>query len=203
MKYQEVLDMAIAYSDRSDIEVVENMDNFLRIVESRINTRISVDKQFARATIPTFIDQQYYGLPSDFITLRDIQIQTVGDTNYCTPKYVSPEQMNKEIAAGNTELIYTLLAQQIQIYPTIDAQQIEIVYARNIPELNDVDVNNWISNQFPNVYIFGILVEIASFVKDVDAGTIWEQRFQAELSTLTQQDDMGTWSGPSLRITLA
>jgi hypothetical protein len=59
---------------------------------------------------------------------------------------------------------------------------------------------NWVSQTKPNLYIFGLLVEIFSYVQDGQAGQIWEQRFQQELAAVRTNDDVARWSGTPMRI---
>jgi len=47
--------------------------------------------------------------------------------------------------------------------------------------------------------LFGILVEITSFVKDETAAGLWNSRFTSTLDEITLDDDKVSWSGTSLQ----
>jgi len=201
MNYTEVKQLALQYADRTDADVVDNIDMFLRITESRINKDLKIRQQFKRAVIETKADQLYYGLPSDFAELRDIEFRaTVESTVPTTPTYLNPEQMNDLMASSGSTCAYAIIANQIQVWPASDKQVFEIVYASKLVPLSDATQETWLSIDSPEVYIFGLLVEISSYVKDGTAAQLWEQRFQQGLSALTSQDWNSRWSGNPLTI---
>lgn len=203
MKYSEIVDTALKYSMRTDKDTVEMMDNFLRIVESRIDRALNVSEMAHRATLTLDEDQEYFGLPSGFLALRDIQIQDgETETGPITPVYVSPERMNVVIRNNCDTPVYTLIANQLQIFPIVSGQQIEIVYSRRIPPLTESEPTNWLADTSLDAYIFGLLVEISSFAKDSAATTLWESRFSATINAIQTDDDVSRWSGPQLRIQL-
>jgi len=204
MNYTEITDAAYSYADRQDAEAVGNKDLFLRAVENRLNNKLSVQKMSCRTQLLTRLDQEYYGLPPDFSGLRDIEISNPGSRGRCTLKYLNPEQMNNwsslTAQGGANDIFYTIIADQLQIMPPQDGMMLEIVYYRDVPPLTPTDNENWVSIGQPNLYIFGMLVEISSFAKDKDAATLWDRRFVTEVDGLTEQDQLNRWSGTPLQI---
>jgi len=203
MIYSEIKDVALAYSMRKDQETVEMMDSFLLMVESKMNRALDTKEMAYRTVLITSEDKGYYGLPDGFMSMRDIQVETEisgGEKN--TPIYVSPEVMNNAISINSDVLIYTIIANQIQLHPVQDNQLLEIVYRKRIPALTSKEQSNWVSIQTPDAYIFGLLVEISSFAKDAEAAQLWNSRFDEVLNTLQREDDVNRWSGPALRIQL-
>jgi len=207
MNYKTVKALALSYTDRKDQEVINRMDDFLRVIEARINRRIRVGNQTKRATLNTSSADQYIGLPADFGGMRDIQIQRVDpDTsvvsNAITPSYVSPEVMNQNIFLGFDGPVYTIIAGQLQLFPVTDDSQVEIVYYATLPQLSAAIPDTWLSDLSPDVYVFGLCVEISGFVKDAQAGQIWDARFEQELARIENIDTVDRWSGAALQIKL-
>jgi len=203
MIYSEIKDVALAYSMRKDQETFNMMDSFLLMVESKMNRALDTKEMAYRTVLITSEDKGYYGLPDGFMSMRDIQVETEisgGEKN--TPIYVSPEVMNNAISINSDVLIYTIIANQIQLHPVQDNQLLEIVYRKRIPALTSKEQSNWVSIQTPDAYIFGLLVEISSFAKDAEAAQLWNSRFDEVLNTLQREDDVNRWSGPALRIQL-
>lgn len=196
MDYNQIKEVALSYSDREDEEVISNMDNFLKVVEARINRELETRQSHNRAVMTTVEGQQYYGLPADFNGMRDIQVDGT------TLQYRSPELMNQQIAIAGSTPIYTIIANQIQIYPTPGACQLEVVYSQSLPPLTDTASENWVTRAAPDVYLWGLLVEISAFTKDGQAGQIWDSRFLTELDKITQRDKTDRWSGVALQIKL-
>lgn len=199
MNYSEIVSLALSYADRSDTEVTSRVDDFLRVVESRATRLMKVQRMVARTATPTVAGQEYYALPTDFGGIRDIEIRdTLASTDRTTLHYLAPEQMNAYANSTDTRLYYTIIANQIQIMPTSDNQVLEIVYYRRIPELSSTATTNWLSETNPDIYVFGLLVEISAFVKDPEAGVMWDRRFNEAITQVTAEDSVSRWSGPML-----
>ena len=204
MNYDEVKELALAYADREkDTEILAKIDLFIRVTEARVNRVLKVQKMSVRTQIMTVLDQEYYGLPLDFSGLRDIEIRT-DDTaqDRITLQYLSPEQMNDAAKRGATskKIFYTIIANQLQIYPTQDNKLLELVYYSKVPALNSANAINWMALDNPDVYLFGIMVEISAFVKDAAAAQLWDTRFVAAMEEIHHDDKLTRWSGTSLYI---
>jgi len=202
VNYLEVKELALAYSDReNDTEILAKIDLFIRVTESRINRILKVQKMSIRTQLLTVADQEYYGLPFDFAGLRDIEIRD-DDTSKSrdTLQYLSPEQMNDAVKKGGVggKIAYTIIANQLQIYPTQDGKLFELIYYAKVPQLNSVDTTNWLSENSPDVYLFGIMVEISAFVKNAEVAQLWDTRFATAMEELHHDDKLTRWSGTSL-----
>lgn len=202
MNYTDITTLALSYADRQDNEVRDRVDDFIKVVEARVNRRLNVRKMAIRAQVTCVDGQEYYGLPADFGGLRDIEVTSASNPKVRhTMHYLSPEQMNKAVANGASGYYYTIIADQFQIYPPqIDDSIVEIVYYKNLTNLTSSSIQNWLSMSDPDVYIFGILVEISSFVKDAAAKAIWDQRFNEAIAQIIEDDDSSRWSGTALTV---
>ena len=206
MNYTDIRTLSLSYADRQDDEVVNRIDNFLEVVEARINRALKVSNMSIRSTLPLVVDQEYYGLPSDFGGFRDIQINTAVTPETTqrrkTLKYLNPEQMNhrSNSNSGFDQIYYTLAAQQLQIFPPQPTGDLEIIYYQKLVPLSVANPENWMSTFNPDGYIFGVLVEISSFVKDAEASALWDGRFQTVLGEIEAEDGKQRWSGTPLEV---
>ncbi len=202
MNYNEITTIALSYADRKDAEVINRIDDFIKVTEARINRDLEVGKQVARATLAVSPTQSYYGLPDDFNGLRDIQLN-LGD-EIRTMYYRTPEEMNDLVSNENAQTLeqvyYSIIANQLQIAPIQMTGTLEITYYRRVPNLNSNDDTNWLSQSDPDCYIFGILVEISAFTKDADALAVWDARFKEALATMLDLDARSRWSGTPMQM---
>lgn len=204
MNFTEITELALAYADREDDEVTTRMDKFILLVESRINRKLKTLDMSVRSTIDLVANpnQEYYQLPDDFGGLRDIEVRTTNRRRTLT--YLNPEQMNNRITAGQSDglndgkIYYTVIARQIQIFPLQSDGFLEIIYYQRVPNLTAADPNNFISDEFPDTYIHGIVQEISAFAKDADAFKIWKGRFDESLDEIQVEDRENRWSGTPL-----
>ena len=208
MNYATIVSTALSYSDReTDVELTNRIDDFLRIVESRINRVLKVQKMSVRTLLTTAADQEYYGLPADFAGLRDIEMRAQDDTdgaarNRYTGEYLSPEQMNTAVSFNEnaSNFYYTVIANQLQISPPQDGMVMELVYYRKLPDLTENDSVNWMSEDNPDAYIFGLMVEVSAFVKNAGATDLWNARFKESLGEIDVDDSLSRWSGTALQV---
>ncbi len=215
MDYNEVRDAAYGYADRSDQETIDMYDNFLRVVEAKINRQISTLKLTNRAVLPGVDDQERYGLPDDFEGMIDLQItgpNDAGESTTRTAEYRTPSAINEiknqngttgyEGTYGLSGIYYNIINNELQIAPAqTDKNEIEMTYYRRIPELSLTTLNNWISDDNPDCYVFGVLTEISAFVKDATAAALWGARFNDALLEIRNNDIDIRWdSGNALEI---
>lgn len=201
MDYTEIVALAKAYSDReTDADITANVDNFIKIVEAKLNRLLKIDDMAVRAQADTVDDQAYFALPSDFNGLRDVELQSGGKSYTC--EYVSPIHANALSTYTSLDgYYYTIIAGQLHILPVQDAgSTVEIVYYPRLDPLDSTDTTNWISDTYPDLYVYGIMVEISAFVKNATAVTLWEERFNKAVQDLTHRSSGNQWSGTPLRI---
>ena len=208
MTYTELVAAAKAYADRQDIEVSDNIDVFILMVEARMNRILKTREQTARAYTLIIADQEYYGLPVDYRGMRNIQLtknQPSTEHDIIPIDYETPEMFDRRTAntSHSNDAFYTILADQIQLHPVIADYYIEMAYYQKVPNLNDTDTTNWISNSHPDMYLSGLVAEIEAFAKNYDVAKTWYDRLTSAMSELDTSDEKERWSGVSMSMRLA
>lgn len=203
MNLSQISSVSLGYADRNDTAVVNMIPSFVKMVESRFNRVLTIEDQSTRYQFPTPNPTDgRYNLPTDFSSLQDIAIVSIASpSSRVTLAMVNPEQMNTVTGMTNQSIKgwYNIIAGQLVVQPVLtDDYLLEIVYYATIDPLTAPESFNWISTNHPDLYIYGILVEINSFVKDPDATNLWEARFQSAVAEVNAADDLLVWSGTSL-----
>jgi hypothetical protein len=203
MTYTELVAAARAYADRQDIEVDANIDIFILMAEARMNRVLKTREQSARTITPTVDNQEYYSLPPDYRGMRDIQLNSSSIESESTTTgftYLNPYQFNsKQDSIYGGTLYYTIIANQIQIYPCQEAgKNIEIVYFQKVPPLGEDNSDNWMSSEHPDIYLAGIVAEIESFVKNYEVAKSWDSKMSRSIEELETSDVEERWSGSPL-----
>lgn len=209
MNYVQLVAAAIAYADRQDLEVEQNIDTFIIMVESRINRLLKVRKQTSRSAAPVVADQEYYCLPSDYAGMRDIQLNSrlLGGAT-AQYHYLSPEQMNIKRNTPDGTNYYTVIADQLQVSPCpAPPASIELVYYQRLPTivpqpldeaLEEPERTNWMSDDHPDIYITGITGQIEKFAKNYEISAQWFQEMEGLVGELDYADDLERWAGQAL-----
>ncbi|MCK4704121.1 MAG: hypothetical protein KAT90_01460, partial [Gammaproteobacteria bacterium] len=199
MNYTEIKSLALGYADRSDTATVNNVDNFLKIVEARVNKKLKTQKMGTESSIVVVADQLKYDLPSDFAGLREIVV--TDGTSKKTGHLVTPERMtsmqddpSESVNPNNEGFYYLIIADQLKIYPAQeDTASIDLVYYKHVAPLTSTEANNWLATNHPDCYVFGLVVEISAFVKDADAKALWDSRFIESMFDIHTDDAKSRW----------
>ncbi len=202
MTYNEIINLALAYSDREDnTEISNKMAKFIKMVEARLNRVLQTLDMSSRAYTVMVEDQERYGLPTDFLSIRSIRIVDA-DTGVArkTLQYVNPEQMANLYDNGDTSgYYYTIVSNSLHIKPTHNSDyKLEVDYYKKLTALTSTNTTNWISTTHPDCYVFGLMVEINAYVKDKETAALWEDRYKTAISEITALNEQATWSGTAL-----
>ena len=206
MNYTQIVNASKGYADREDIEVSESMPIFVAMAEARMNRVLKTREQSTRAYTPTLGSTEFYPLPPDYAGMRDVQVSSSlpSDKTASTFKmsYVSPETFNTDSPNLNGgQYFYTVIANQIQIYPLIQSGFIiEMAYWQKVPPLTlDAGCDtNWMSTSHPDIYLAGIVAEIESFAKNYQVAGQWDEKMTRSINELKESDIKENWSGSQL-----
>lgn len=203
MNYTEITTLALSYADRSDTTTSDRVDDFLKIVEARVNRKLKTMGAVTRTDIALVTGTDYYNLPSDFGGLREIKFRNAAgqDTTF---RYATPEFLDGlNDASRVVGYYYTIVGNQLRIVPDqTTGDFIEIAYFAKVPALTSGAPTNWLSDDNPDCYVFGLMVEISAFIKNAKAREIWDARFMSSMEEIDVEDSMTKVSGTPLETRL-
>ena len=156
----------------------------------------------------TTIDGAAITLPDGFIDM--IRLQVIG-TPINAPNqrldYVSPSEAAKLDATTSTSGIarnYTVIAGQIIITPQKWAPTgatLELVY-NSFTKLADASGNtNWLLQKYPNLYLYGSLMQAAAYIDDDNAVGKWKAGRDEAMAKLALTEKRRKLGGSPLRVT--
>ncbi len=180
-------------------DITDQYSTFVQFAEARFNRTLRLSEMETRATSMIYAGEEYAALPTDFLALRDIQINYAGKT--ISLEYLAPNRMN-DINSGASGVIayYTIIDYQIQVAPLpIADTQIEVVYYAKIPAL-ETATSNWLLSKSPDVYLWGALVEAEAYLVNDKRIGIWKARMDEALNELRQADASLKWGASPLQM---
>lgn len=205
MNYSEITAAALAYADRSDSATTANIDVFLHMVEARVNRVLRNEEMCEEYDIATVQDQSDYSLPADYAGMRSISLETDGAIQPL--EYLNPESTDWLVDSDDETDVkyYTIRSKKLVLMkPPADADSnIRINYFKKVPELTSTDTTNWLSEMHPDIYVAGLMVEIASFVKNPDLARSWNEKFAAAVDECIAANWSDKWSGTPMFIRIA
>jgi hypothetical protein len=195
MNLTEITTAVIGYADRYDTEVSSTIQTWLPIVEGRINSVLTTRLSLKDAVLPVVTTSRTFAFPADLLFLK--QVKLVNSTGEAILQYISEYYGNSIEANGVSKPYYTVTNSAILIYYNLvgdGTESLHIRYEQQLPPLLS-NATNWLSTSSPQVYVFGLLVELYAFVKDAEAAAAWELRFKEELDSIENTDYRTQWSG--------
>ena len=178
---------------RSDLTTP--IPDFIALCEAKLNRILRCRQQEQRSTATA---TEYMELPTGFLELRNIQLNTTPKTAL---ELVSPDEIDRDYStATGKPLVYCLLANQIQLGPAPDSTYtVEIDYFEVIPPLAS-NSTNWLLTAAPDIYLYGSLLEAAAYLQDDPRVPAWNAAYTQVLQQLQSADRRARWSGSRLAV---
>jgi hypothetical protein len=151
----EILNTALLELNREDKAAY--MPSWLASAEARINSAMRVEEMVQHSKLP--ITEMIFPLPPDFQAGKSLSIiDDATATTYGTLLYVPSEQLDAGWVApsyGQGPTWYTTRGRNIQLanWNLSGAYTLDMWYYANWPKLVADGDHNWLSDNFPHVYI--------------------------------------------------
>jgi len=197
--YAELQTAVTNWLDRSDISTAR-VQEFIILAEARIGRKLRVRGVEERSTTAMVIDQEYYSLPSDFLEMRNIQINTNPLKRLV---YLTPQQMDFQFATTTkgTPQAFTIIGEEFQLKPIPDSTDtVEIAYFKKLTALSDSNTTNWLTSNAPDLLLYGSLIEAEAYLVDDPRIAIWKAAFDLSMNEWNLQEEKGRYSGSVLTV---
>jgi len=192
--YGELKAAVANWLERTDLTA--RIPEFIALAESRINQELRTRENEKRITAS--ISTEYFDIPSNFIEMRNFQLNTDPIQKL---EYVSPEQMdmfNPDSILGRP-YSYTMHGTEFQLKPIPDATYTAaITYWYELAAFSaDADTNTTLQ-KFPGLYLYASLIASAPFLKDDNRVSTWGSLYSGLMSDINSRDSIGRYSGTKL-----
>src|SRR3990172_8589290 len=151
---------------------------WIALFEAKVKRRLRVWRMEGRSTASTVANQATLSLPSDFLEIRDIQLNTNPKVQL---EYMTPSHIHRIWASTSTgqPIAYTIQGSELSFAPTPDAvYTVEISYYTFTALAT---ATNWLITHHPDAYLYGALQEAVPYIQDPDfsgALTVWKQNYE-------------------------
>lgn len=134
-------------------------------------------------------------LPTGFLEM--IRLQVAGVTNvpnrvltYITPQRAALLDAQQASNSAGASKFYTVLAGQIFLCPQKYAPTgalLEMAYYKFAP-LSVTNTTNWLLTNYPNIYLYGSLMQAAAYIDDKDTVAQWAAGMTSAIAKLGKSD---------------
>jgi len=166
-----------------DDQYTSLLDEFIFLCEDRLNKKLRTKEMISRETASLSTSSRYLAHPDDYLSMKRLRLLT---SPYKELVQVSPENITRFDSTSPREPhFYTDVDEQIEFecVPNSD-HTVEMVFYKKITALSGSNDDNAILLAYPNLYLFGALVEAFQYAFDDERAAYFEQRFQAELKAV-------------------
>ena len=191
--YSDLAAAVASWAHRSDLTAA--IPDFVYLVEAQLNRDLRVRQMETRVT--TTSPDEYLTLPTDYAAMR--RIQRNGDPDVPLA-YLTPEQLVGSGTRSGPAYYYSLVSGQIQLWPTPGAAATyEIDYYAKLNTIVSAGTN-WLLTNYPDVYLFGALVQMANYTGNDTGLAKWKAQYDEAIGKLISYDKKDRWSGTSLQV---
>ena len=179
-------------------------DNCTQLFETSANSRLRVLPMEASVLLTTVSGD--VALPTDYITWRTVRptVATVTAPSSLPPyeelEYVHPAYL-PPVGRGFDRL-FTIEGNTFKVRPVDDRTgAYDFHYYQKIPTLVGNNSNsNWLLTEYPNVYLFGLMVEAAGDGRNLEMAQLYKARRDEVFAEIIQRYALTTGaSSPSVR----
>ncbi len=200
--YTELKDAIADWLDRSDLTA--RIPDFIALAEARLNRELRIRPMEVRSILELIAGQKYFALPGGYLQMRNIQL----NTNPTTPlEYVTPEMLDRLYGSDATSRprAYSLIGDEIQLSPIPDSTYtLEVAYYEKFTPLGDgtagTVTTNWLSENAPDVILYGALIEAEPFVKNDERMPMWLNAYKESIDKIQKADNKDRHSGSQMRV---
>ena len=196
--YTELKTAVANWLDRDDL--TDRIPEFIALAEARFNRVLRLRSMETKQTASTVAAQRNYALPTNYIQMRNFQLNTNPLT---TLSYVTPEIYDRLWggSTGGTPKFYTILADEISLGPIPGSViTMEMLFYKKFDNLSGSVATNWLITNAPDIYLYGTMLEAEPFIMNDERVQLWAAALERGVSDLQEQDNKDRHSGSALRV---
>jgi hypothetical protein len=147
------------------------------------------------ATADTVGGDSTVGLPTDFLEMRDIHINT---NPIASLSYEAPNAFYSNTRATQSGLptTYTVLASELQFSPIPDGvYTAQMLYYAKPTLLSDANTSNVFLANFPDALLYGALGEAEPYLMNDARLQVWASLYDRAIASISAADQSSEYSG--------
>lgn len=182
-----------SYLARSDLTTI--IPDFIRLAEERLRRDLRTRQMLVVATASTTGGDPTVGLPTDFLEMRDIHLNTNPVT---TLRYKAPNSFYTEsrVTESGKPGDYTVLGAEIQVAPIPDtAYTLQMLYYAKPTLLSDSNSSNVFLANYPDALLYASLAEAEPYLMNDARIQTWAALYERAVTAISTSDQSSEYSG--------
>jgi len=189
------------YLARTDLDA--QIPDFIRLAEERLRRDLRIRQMLKVATADTTADDSTVSLPSDFLAMKDLHLDT-NPVRVLQFQNTSNFFRNARTTDKGVPTMYTLLGSEFQFAPYPDATYtLRMVYYHKPDFLSDSNASNLFLANCPDLLLYGALAEAEPYLMNDERIATWASLYDRGLASLRASDDDSEYPSSPMSITLS
>ena len=199
--YSDLKSTISSYLARTDLDSV--IPDLIRLGEMRLRRDLRIRQMLVMAQANTVGGNGKLGLPSDFMEMRAIYL----DTNPVQPlTYRTPNNFFNDIlvTTSGRPKFYTVLATDFQFAPMPDTDySVQMLYYARPPFLSDAKPTNVFLANTPDALLYASLGEAEPYLMNDARLQTWAALYDRAVASITESDEGSEYGGAPMQMTVA
>jgi len=191
--YSELKTTVANYLARSDLTSI--VPDFIRLAEIRLQRDIRTRQMLTVATASTTGGDSTVGLPTDFLEMRDIHLNTMP---VFTLRYKAPNSFyeTSRTTESGRPIDYTTLGAEMQLAPIPDATYtLQMLYYSKPTVLSDTNASNVFLANYPDALLYASLAEAEPYLMNDARIQTWAALYDRAITAINTSDQSSEYSG--------
>ena len=182
MNYGELKTAVLEYMHRDDLQ--PQIELFVQLAHSRIMRDIRSRGMIEDETLTMTTNPQ--PLPEGLLDLRELG-SVNGNPRY-TLRSVGRSQIERYSNGSGRPQVYSMIGKNVEIAPYSEGIELRIIYYKAFPFFTNDEDTNSILEQFPDLYLYGTLIEANKFIQDAEQRMVAIEFYQTERETVNMEE---------------
>jgi len=196
--YSDLKTSVANYLGRSDLTSV--IPDFIGFAELRIARDLRTRQMLQSATANTVGGDGKVALPTDFLEVRDLNVQGLPRTPLT---YMSPSAFSRDARADEVgkPIAYTIIKSEFVLAPKPDtAYTLEILYYAKPTVLSTSNASNVFLANYPDALLYASLLEAEPYLINDARSQTWVSLYDRAITNISNADQNSDYSGVPLQM---
>ena len=198
--YSDLQTSVANYLGRSDL--TSQIPDFISLAELRLSRDVRTRRMLKTVTTTMVVNDATVGLPTDFLSIRDVFIQGLPRT---VVSYLSPSAFSSNSRADQQGLpvFYTMRGNELEFAPKPDSTYtLQMLYYSKPTELSSTTTTNEFLANYPDALLYASLLEAEPYLMNDPRTQTWSSLYNQAITRINTSDEESEFSGVPLVMTV-
>lgn len=183
------LHRSLSDTDANGTTMASVIQECISLAENNMSAQVKARAMESRSTLTATAGNAYIALPTDLVESRRLIITSTDPQRVL--KYVTPDELSSSYpySRQGTPDAWTVIGSNIQLGSIPDAAYtLELTYLQKIPALSGVATTNWLLTAYPDVYLYGTLVQMCQYTMDLEKLAVYKGLYEEAVQAVNAID---------------